>query len=72
MKGAHLIPGREALGLPPPPQWRWLTALPFGAILFATTGGAARPSLPSMVADGDLDGDLYLAIWDNVRTFHAI
>jgi hypothetical protein len=44
--------------------------LPLGAVLFATTGGEAGPSLPSTVADGDLDGDLYLALWDKVGLPH--
>ena len=47
-----------------------MTSLPLGAVLFATTGGEAAPSLPSTVADGDLDGDLYLALWDKVRLPH--
>lgn len=49
---------------PPMPRatWEWLVGLPFGAVLFSTAGQGVP--LPSTVADGDLDGDLYLVCWD--------
>jgi hypothetical protein len=45
-------------------QWQWLLARPFGAIMFSTAGGDKNPPIPAICADGDLDGDLYLVLWD--------
>jgi len=45
-----------------PDEWDWLVQLPFGAVLFSTAGVGAP--LASTVADGDLDGDLYLVCWE--------
>ena len=46
----------------PHATWLWLLGLPFGAVLFSTAGRGVP--LPSTVADGDLDGDLYMVCWD--------
>lgn len=42
-------------------QWEWLQRLPFGLLVFSVRG--QRP-LPEICGDGDLDGDLYFACWD--------
>ena len=42
--------------------WRWLLALPFGAVVFSSQGDGAP--LPASIAQGDLDGDLYFICWD--------
>ena len=44
------------------PTWRWLLALPFGAVVFSSQGDGAP--LPASIAQGDLDGDLYFICWD--------
>jgi ribosomal protein L24 len=43
-------------------NWEWLCAKPFGAMIFGNPARGDRP-LPSRIADGDLDGDLYFACW---------
>ncbi len=43
-------------------HWNFLSGLPFGLIIFGYTPGKA--TLPPLVADGDLDGDLYFVNWD--------
>ena len=44
-------------------KWSYLKSLPYGLIIF---GKSSDPhiSLPEQIADGDLDGDLYHALWD--------
>ena len=49
-------------------SWEWLQTLPFGALIFSTKG---RTPLPSLCADGDLDGDLYFACWDTSVLMHV-
>jgi hypothetical protein len=44
-------------------DWNWLNELPFGAIIFSDAPKGMKP-LPELVADGDLDGDLYLVCWN--------
>jgi len=44
-------------------DWSWLNELPFGAIIFSDAEEGMKP-LPEMVADGDLDGDLYFVCWN--------
>jgi hypothetical protein len=44
----------------PEKAFRFLNSLPFGAVVFAL---GADP-MPPKINDGDLDGDLYHAIWD--------
>ena len=44
-------------------NWVWLNKLPFGAIIFPDAEEGMKP-LPEMVADGDLDGDLYFVCWN--------
>jgi RNA dependent RNA polymerase len=41
-------------------EWNFLKELPFGLVVFSTTG-----DLPARTADGDLDGDLYLILFDD-------
>jgi len=48
--------------------WEWLAGLPFGAVVFSTAGEGVP--LPSTVADGDLDGDLYLVCWERTILQH--
>mmetsp|Transcript_4350 Transcript_4350/g.5563 ORF Transcript_4350/g.5563 Transcript_4350/m.5563 type:complete len:278 (+) Transcript_4350:161-994(+) len=49
-------------------DWEWLLQLPFGAIVFSMPGEeqkcAELRTLPSLVAAGDLDGDLYFICWN--------
>ncbi len=42
--------------------WEWLLSLSFGALIFANPKPGDRP-LPELIADGDLDGDLYFVCW---------
>jgi hypothetical protein len=42
-------------------DWKWLQALPLGAIIFS--GQGSQP-LPSLCAGGDLDGDYYFVCWN--------
>ncbi|KAL3799924.1 hypothetical protein HJC23_007397 [Cyclotella cryptica] len=44
-------------------EWDWLNTLYFGALVFANQMEGQRP-LPELIADGDLDGDLYFVCWD--------
>ncbi|KAJ1619117.1 RNA dependent RNA polymerase-domain-containing protein [Pavlovales sp. CCMP2436] len=44
-----------------PSQWEFLQRLPFGMLVFSVRG--ERP-LPEVCGQGDLDGDLYFACWD--------
>jgi len=48
-------------------DWEWLRKLPFGAIIFSSKG--ATP-LPSLISDGDLDGDLYFVMWNKKLLGH--
>jgi len=43
-------------------EWEWLQSLTFGAIIFGNPRPGDRP-LPELIADGDLDGDLYFVLW---------
>ena len=43
-------------------NWEWLNELPFGAIIFANASEGMKP-LPTHIAKGDLDGDLYFVCW---------
>ncbi len=48
-----------------PEDWDFLKNLHFGCIIFSNRGDAQYfRSLPQLIADGDLDGDLYLTVWD--------
>jgi hypothetical protein len=44
-------------------QWDWMRKLPFGAVIFGNPIKESEPTLPETIADGDLDGDLYLICW---------
>lgn len=44
-------------------QWDWLCRLRFGGIIFGNPAQRKSP-LPSQIADGDLDGDLYWTCWN--------
>lgn len=44
-------------------DWEWLNSLPFGCIIFSNPR-EGRMSVPERIANGDLDGDLYLVCWD--------
>lgn len=44
-------------------NWNWLNELPFGAIIFSDAEQGRKP-LPELVAEGDLDGDLYFVCWN--------
>ena len=46
-----------------PQDWDWLLSLPFGAILFPDAPAGMKP-MPTLIANGDLDGDLYFVCWD--------
>ncbi len=46
-------------------KWDYLRSLPFGALIFGPSDDAIL-SLPEQTAEGDLDGDLYHAFWDEV------
>ena len=43
-------------------NWDWLNELPFGAIIFSNASAGMKP-LPTHMANGDLDGDLYFVCW---------
>ena len=43
-------------------NWEWLNELPFGAIIFSNASEGMKP-LPTHMANGDLDGDLYFVCW---------
>ncbi|XRB01586.1 RNA-dependent RNA polymerase [Pycnococcus provasolii] len=49
-------------------SWDWLSKLPFGALIFSTKGNVP---LPSLCADGDLDGDYYFVCWDENILAHV-
>jgi ribosomal protein L24 len=44
------------------PDWNSLRELAFGGIVFGNSAKGNLP-LPTMIANGDLDGDLYLVCW---------
>ena len=45
-------------------DWSWLnTSIPFGTIIFSNPRPGQK-SIPERIANGDLDGDLYLVCWD--------
>ena len=44
-------------------DWEWLQNLSFGALIFANPKSGDRP-MPELIADGDLDGDLYFVCWN--------
>lgn len=44
-------------------KWEYLNSLPFGALIFGPSDDEML-SLPQQTAEGDLDGDLYHAFWD--------
>lgn len=50
-------------------QWEWLGRLPFGTLVFSVRG--QRP-LPEICGDGDLDGDLYFACWDEAHVLPGL
>lgn len=45
--------------------WDWLQNLSFGAMIYANPAPGDRP-LPELIADGDLDGDLYFVCWNRI------
>jgi ribosomal protein L24 len=45
-------------------DYKWLLGLPFGGIIFGSALPGQRP-MPSMIADGDLDGDNYFICWES-------
>jgi hypothetical protein len=50
-------------------EWEWLQTLHFGALVFANPRMGQRP-LPELIADGDLDGDLYFICWERNLLSH--
>ena len=44
-------------------DWEWLLTLPFGVIFYPDAPAGMRP-MPTLIANGDLDGDLYFLCWD--------
>ena len=50
-------------------NWEWLNKLPFGAIIFGKPKEGEKP-LPSLIAGGDLDGDLYFVCWNETMIEH--
>lgn len=65
---AKLLPvvGNKPIHMPQD-EWNWLLDLPFGVIIFARARPENRENCaptPMMVADGDLDGDLYMILFD--------
>ena len=44
-------------------NWEWLENLPLSVIIFATPEPGTL-AIPPQIADGDLDGDLYLVCWN--------
>mmetsp|Transcript_19622 Transcript_19622/g.40030 ORF Transcript_19622/g.40030 Transcript_19622/m.40030 type:complete len:128 (-) Transcript_19622:1694-2077(-) len=46
-------------------NWNWLRSLSFGAVVFGNPEKGHRP-LPEIIANGDLDGDIYFVCWDTV------
>jgi len=44
-------------------DWEWIQNLSFGALIYANPESGDRP-LPELIADGDLDGDLYFVCWN--------
>jgi hypothetical protein len=51
-------------------DWDWLHSLHFGALVFANPNKGQRP-LPELIADGDLDGDLYFVCWNQLLLSHV-
>jgi hypothetical protein len=45
-------------------DWMLLSGLHFGIIVFAAPSSPGARALPSQIAGGDLDGDLYFVLWD--------
>ena len=59
-------------------EWQWLRDKPFGTIIFARPKNRHHAApLPALIADGDLDGDLYFVLFDEellpylFRTFES-
>lgn len=50
-------------------DWDWLTNRNFGPIIFSNPRHGKK-SIPERIANGDLDGDLYLVCWDKVVLSH--
>lgn len=46
-------------------DWTWLEELHFGGLIFANPADGESP-MPTQIAGGDLDGDLYFTCWDDV------
>ena len=44
-------------------DWKWLNALPFGLVIFASPKPGTK-YLPEMIGTGDWDGDLYVVCWN--------
>jgi hypothetical protein len=44
--------------------WAFLSKRPFGHIIFPTSKDKDDAPLPSLVGNGDLDGDGYFVLWD--------
>ena len=51
-------------------NWNFLEGLSFGSVIFANPKPGEAP-LPVMIADGDLDGDLYFICWHQNVLEHA-
>ncbi len=46
-------------------EWNWLREKPFGTVIFARPKNRINAApLPALIADGDLDGDLYFVLFD--------
>jgi RNA dependent RNA polymerase. len=48
----------------------WLSSLPFGVIIFGFPQNGMKP-LPTMIANGDLDGDRYFLLWEPSIVTHV-
>ena len=52
-------------------EWDLLCSYKFGTIIFGTPRTSSTP-LPCIIADGDLDGDLYFICWDEKILSHLL
>lgn len=49
-------------------EWDFLCGYPFGQVVFSKVDAKFKP-LPTVVGQGDLDGDMYLVVWDETLLF---
>jgi hypothetical protein len=51
-------------------DFEWLNSLPFGIVIFGFPKNGMKP-LPTMIANGDLDGDRYFILWETSVLSHV-